>query len=89
MSESDTSKELQDYLEQYPDTRFMDVMNPDMNGVIRGKRIEFGLLLLRAVQHFLVLPVVRSSENQPRRLRGVGLNGAIDRVRSLGAPCAL
>ncbi len=33
-------KELQDFLEKYPATRFMDVFVPDINGVPRGKRIQ-------------------------------------------------
>lgn len=32
--------ELEAFLELYPDTRFMDVLAPDINGVLRGKRIE-------------------------------------------------
>jgi glutamine synthetase len=42
MSDEDLSKELQDFLQKFPETRYMDVMLPDMNAIIRGKRIETG-----------------------------------------------
>ncbi len=38
-SKSHTS-ELDDYLQKYPETRFMDVFSPDLNGILRGKRIQ-------------------------------------------------
>jgi glutamine synthetase len=34
------STELQAYMEKFPETRFLDVMCPDMNGIMRGKRIN-------------------------------------------------
>ena len=34
------SSELDDFLQKYPETRFMDVFVPDLNGVLRGKRIQ-------------------------------------------------
>ena len=33
-------KELQDFLKQYPDTRFLELLSPDMNGMLRGKRAD-------------------------------------------------
>ncbi len=45
MTDTALQKELKDFLEKYPETRFMDVFTPDMNGIPRGKRIqkeEFG-----------------------------------------------
>jgi glutamine synthetase len=33
-------KELESFLEQYPETQFIDVFAPDINGVLRGKRIR-------------------------------------------------
>ena len=33
-------KELDDFLLKHPETRFMDVFVPDLNGVLRGKRIQ-------------------------------------------------
>jgi glutamine synthetase len=32
-------EELKQFLEQYPDTEIMEVMLPDLNGILRGKRI--------------------------------------------------
>jgi len=40
MSEDTLGRELERFLQQFPDTRFMDVIAPDMNGIPRGKRIE-------------------------------------------------
>jgi glutamine synthetase len=34
------SNELERYLEANPGTRFMDILGPDINGVLRGKRIQ-------------------------------------------------
>lgn len=40
MSDESLNRELEQFLERYPDTRFMDVISPDMNGIPRGKRVE-------------------------------------------------
>jgi len=40
MTKAILSKELDDFLSTYPDTRFMDVFAPDFNGILRGKRIQ-------------------------------------------------
>lgn len=40
MSDQGLLEELQAFLEQHPDTRFMDVFAPDINGIPRGKRIQ-------------------------------------------------
>lgn len=40
MSDQALLKELRAFLEQHPDTRFMDVFAPDINGIPRGKRIQ-------------------------------------------------
>ena len=40
MSDISPENELKAFLEQHPDTRFMDVFSPDINGVLRGKRIQ-------------------------------------------------
>lgn len=34
------SSELDDFLQRFPETRFMDVFVPDLNGILRGKRIQ-------------------------------------------------
>lgn len=39
MSEQD-EKALAAFLEKYPDTRFLDAFAPDINGVLRGKRVQ-------------------------------------------------
>ena len=33
------SKELRKFLKKHPDTRFMELLAPDMVGVLRGKRV--------------------------------------------------
>lgn len=38
MTESSTEKELQDYLREHPETRYMELLVADMNGMLRGKR---------------------------------------------------
>ena len=40
MSDQGLLEELQAFLERHPDTRFMDVFAPDINGIPRGKRIQ-------------------------------------------------
>jgi glutamine synthetase len=45
MSNDVLKQELESFLEAYPDTRYMDVFSPDINGILRGKRLprdEFG-----------------------------------------------
>ena len=39
MKSADLKKELDDYLERYPETRFMEPVIADMNGILRGKRV--------------------------------------------------
>lgn len=34
------SSELDDFLRKFPDTRFMDIFAPDINGILHGKRIQ-------------------------------------------------
>ncbi len=40
MNKDKLSQELEKFLEQYPETRFIDAIAPDMNGIPRGKRVE-------------------------------------------------
>jgi len=40
MTSNASSSELDDFLRKYPETRFMDVFVPDLNGILRGKRIQ-------------------------------------------------
>jgi len=39
MSSDLLNRELKAFMEAYPDTRYMDVFSPDLNGIPRGKRI--------------------------------------------------
>ena len=39
MKSGDLKKELDDYLAQHPETRFMEPLIADMNGILRGKRV--------------------------------------------------
>lgn len=49
MSSDNLKLELQAFLNTHPDSRFMDAIAPDMNGILRGKwaqtptRIVFGI----------------------------------------------
>jgi glutamine synthetase len=40
MTSDVSSSELDDFLQKFPETRFMDVFVPDHNGILRGKRIQ-------------------------------------------------
>ena len=40
MSSESSSRELEDYLAAHPDTRYLETLVPDMNGILRGKRAE-------------------------------------------------
>ena len=40
MTTKKPQNELDDFLLKFPETRFMDVFAPDLNGVLRGKRIQ-------------------------------------------------
>jgi glutamine synthetase len=40
MTSNGLSNELKDFLLKFPETRFMDVFAPDINGILRGKRIQ-------------------------------------------------
>ncbi len=42
MSSDTLKQELDAFMEAYPDTRFMDIFSPDLNGIPRGKRIPVG-----------------------------------------------
>ena len=35
-----SSSEMKDFLQAHPDTQYVDLLISDMNGVVRGKRIE-------------------------------------------------
>jgi glutamine synthetase len=39
MTQPDLKKELEDYLSAHPETRFMEPLIADMNGILRGKRV--------------------------------------------------
>ena len=40
MTTKELQTELDDFLLRFPDTRFMDVFAADINGILRGKRIQ-------------------------------------------------
>ena len=40
MTANEPSSELESFLLKFPETRFMDVFVPDLNGILRGKRIQ-------------------------------------------------
>jgi glutamine synthetase len=40
MTSNGLSNELNDFLLKFPETRFMDLFVPDLNGILRGKRIQ-------------------------------------------------
>jgi len=42
MASENLRQELDRYLEQYPETRFLEPLMPDINGILRGKRLSVG-----------------------------------------------
>ncbi len=40
MSKDTLSQELEAFMKAHPDTRFMDAFAPDINGILRGKRVQ-------------------------------------------------
>jgi glutamine synthetase len=54
MAQDPTRAELDHFLEQHPDTRYLEVLAPDISGVLRGKRVErtdFAKLFTKGVNH--------------------------------------
>lgn len=54
MNDSQENSELKTYLDRYPDTRYMDLIVPDMVGILRGKRVgreDFGKIFGKGVNH--------------------------------------
>ena len=66
MSSDVLKQELEAYLEAYPDTRFMDVFSPDLNGIPRGKRIpvdDFGKVFGKGA-NFCAASTIMNSKGQ-------------------------
>jgi glutamine synthetase len=40
MPSDSSSRELDDYLAAHPETRYLETLLADMNGILRGKRAE-------------------------------------------------
>jgi glutamine synthetase len=40
MAENNLNRELEDYLQAHPETRYLEALVADMNGILRGKRAE-------------------------------------------------
>ncbi|MEM9254788.1 MAG: glutamine synthetase family protein [Pseudomonadota bacterium] len=56
-------QELETFLLQYPDTTMLELMAPDLNGILRGKRIpasEFATLYRQGVKHPAALTLLNS-----------------------------
>ena len=54
MAREKSSKELQSFLQAYPDTKLLELLQPDMNGIFRGKRLpvdEFAKLFEDGVNY--------------------------------------
>jgi glutamine synthetase len=54
MTQEHPDMELEHYLEQHPETRYLEVLAPDICGVLRGKRVErsdFDKLFGKGVNH--------------------------------------
>ena len=55
---SDKNNEMQAFLEAAPDTRYIEILAPDMNGILRGKRVE-AVILTRFLMVVLITAQVR------------------------------
>ncbi|MBF8774684.1 glutamine synthetase family protein [Pseudomonas fulva] len=69
-----SSREMNDFLQAHPDTQYVDLLIADMNGVVRGKRIE------RASLH----KVYERGINLPASLFALDINGATVESTGLG-----
>ena len=69
-----TSSEMNDFLQAHPDTQYVDLLISDMNGVVRGKRIE------RASLH----KVYEKGINLPASLFALDINGSTVESTGLG-----
>ncbi|KHL73717.1 gamma-glutamylputrescine synthetase, partial [Pseudomonas putida] len=69
-----SSSEMKDFLQAHPDTQYVDLLISDMNGVVRGKRIE------RASLH----KVYEKGINLPASLFALDINGSTVESTGLG-----
>ena len=70
--------EANDFLKKHPDVQFVDLLIADMNGVVRGKRIE------RASLH----KVYQRGINLPASLFALDINGSTVESTGLGLDIA-
>ncbi len=69
-----SSSEMNDFLQAHPETQYVDLLISDMNGVVRGKRIE------RASLH----KVYEKGINLPASLFALDINGSTVESTGLG-----
>ncbi|HSM68686.1 MAG TPA: glutamine synthetase family protein [Xanthomonadales bacterium] len=91
MSDQALLKELQAFLEQHPDTRFMDVFAPDVNGIPRGKRIqsdEFEKVFSGGANYCAASTLMNMRGEAPENVKYGAHDGDPD-IRSIAVPGSL
>ena len=91
MSSEELQNELTTFLEQYPETRFMDVFSPDINGVLRGKRIQRGdfASVFGAGSNFCAASVLMNTMGQSSDNVIYGSRDGDPDIKSFGVPGSL
>jgi glutamine synthetase len=83
-----TGAELDDFLAAYPDTRYLEALVPDMNGILRGKRAEredFGKLFGNGMNLCAATAILDSRGNTFSNIPQGGKDGDPD-VKGLAVP---
>ncbi len=91
MNDTAVPAELQAFLEQYPDTRFMDVFAADINGIIRGKRIpedDFSKPFEKGANFCAASTIMNSRGEAAENLKYGAHDGDPD-IRSVAVPGSL
>jgi glutamine synthetase len=95
-------KELDDFLQKFPDTQYMDVFVPDLNGILRGKRIqskEFAKVFDKGSNYVASTPLMnvlgdisesisRGNDDGDPDLKGVAVPGSLAPVPWARMPTA-
>ncbi|MEH6548998.1 MAG: glutamine synthetase family protein [Pseudomonadales bacterium] len=66
-------EELSKLLEQYPDTSMIELLVPDINGILRGKRVpavEFETLFKNGVKHPATITLLNCRGEFPEEMKG-------------------
>ena len=91
MASETLKQELDQYLEQHPETRFLEPLMPDMNGVLRGKRLgvdDFDKAFTKGLNVCGSTPLLDTQGNAPESIP-YGANDGDPDVMALAVPGSL